>query len=372
MGGSAFNSLPPGSFPRIPPTVYKDLKARLKPTLDSLYEYVAVPAEAPEKVDHGDLDFIVCTPRASLGVDSVNAPHDLVKEALGATHCILESGNRTSNFAVNVDRGSWSVLGCAEEEQRSRQAAGDQDIFYQVDVHVCADKDEWDRIMYFHSYGDLGMIQGLIARNVGLVLGANGLKYPNPPHPTLTLNQDFGRISKFFGWSHEHRNAGFDTRQQIFEWVTESRFFDPKSFRTSGEGISKVKAQRTMYSDFVTWIHERFAITSSDMEQVRQLRERVRNEALIEFGRHEEVETYVREFEVRKALKTVFNGSTVNAWTGLGNNWRGVKVVMDMVRERCGGEEGILRIFLSEGEEGIKQRVMSVFQETEFAHKSEI
>ena len=54
MGGSAFNSLPPGSFPRIPPTAYKDLKARLKPALDSLYEYVAVPTEAPEKADHGE------------------------------------------------------------------------------------------------------------------------------------------------------------------------------------------------------------------------------------------------------------------------------------------------------------------------------
>jgi len=29
--------------------------------------------------------------------------------------------------------------------------------------------------MFYHSYGDLGMILGLIARNNGLKLGANGL-----------------------------------------------------------------------------------------------------------------------------------------------------------------------------------------------------
>lgn len=47
---------------------------------------------------------------------------------------------------------------------------------YQVDVHVCMDKDEWDRIMFYHSYGDLGMILGVVSRNVGLYLGSKGLK----------------------------------------------------------------------------------------------------------------------------------------------------------------------------------------------------
>jgi hypothetical protein len=48
-------------------------------------------------------------------------------------------------------------------------------LFLQVDVHVCEDRNEWDRIMFFHSYGDLGMILGLIAKNNGLKLGSKGL-----------------------------------------------------------------------------------------------------------------------------------------------------------------------------------------------------
>jgi hypothetical protein len=28
--------------------------------------------------------------------------------------------------------------------------------YYQVDIHVCADDDEWERIFFYHSYGDLG------------------------------------------------------------------------------------------------------------------------------------------------------------------------------------------------------------------------
>ncbi|KAJ4482143.1 hypothetical protein J3R30DRAFT_2131082 [Lentinula aciculospora] len=367
MGGSAFNVLLANSFPRIPSPVYQALKARLTPVLQQFYINVAVPAEAPEKIDHGDLDFVVCNPREStsyaLAAQSVNVPHELVKAALGASHCILEEGNRTSNFAVAVDQGAWRHLGCAEQEEKSRQAADMRDIFYQIDVRVCEDENEWERVVYFHSYGDLGMIQGLVASNVGLVLGANGLKFRHPPHPTLTLSQDFSIISRFFGWSYERQRAGFKTREEAFKWVAESRFFDPRCFQTRGEGIRKVKAQRTMYSDFVAWVHELSAksgVTSVDLQELHRRRERVREEALVEFGRQDEVETYLREFEGRKKLKNSFNGTVVNAWIGSNGNWRKVKTIMNMVREQHGGEEGILQILMTEGDDGLKQRVISV------------
>lgn len=46
----------------------------------------------------------------------------------------------------------------------------------QVDVNVCESKEEWDRRLLFHGYGDLNMILGLIAKNSGLHLSNKGLK----------------------------------------------------------------------------------------------------------------------------------------------------------------------------------------------------
>lgn len=176
MGGNAFHSLPPSAFPRIPPKIYHALKARLLPHIQTLYTHVAVPFEAPEKSDHGDLDWVVAGPKS--GTDGqVNVPHAEVCTALGAKHHIPMEGNRTSNFAVPVAIGEWASLGHAKEEEEGRQGAdSDGEIYYQVDVHVCADKAEWDRVVFFHAYGDLGMILGLIARNNGLALGTKGLK----------------------------------------------------------------------------------------------------------------------------------------------------------------------------------------------------
>ncbi len=145
MGGSAFLT---GNFPRLSPALYHSFKDRHTAVLKTLYTLVATPIEAPEKVDHGDVDFIVWK-------ESDLPSHDTVKTALGATMVNPMDGPRTSNYAVALP--------------------GD-DNYYQVDVHVCAAEEEFHRTMFFHSYGDMGMILGLIARGVGLHLGVHGLR----------------------------------------------------------------------------------------------------------------------------------------------------------------------------------------------------
>lgn len=54
MGGNAFlERLPDHAFPRLPPALYFELRARLLLRLQQLYEHVTVPMEAPEKADYG-------------------------------------------------------------------------------------------------------------------------------------------------------------------------------------------------------------------------------------------------------------------------------------------------------------------------------
>lgn len=138
MGGSAFSStLQQSAFPRLPPAVYANLKARLLPKLQNLYSFVVVPYEAPEKTDYGDLDFVVAGPkskRPSTGstTDSVNVPHEIVQEAIGARYTIPMEGNRTSNFAVAVAQREWNQLGHGQEETKCRHEAEAGEIYYQV------------------------------------------------------------------------------------------------------------------------------------------------------------------------------------------------------------------------------------------------
>ena len=163
MGGNALTHLlPAATFPRLPHHIYVAIKAHLHDRLAPLYERVATPREAPEKLDHGDVDFIVVSPTKS------DLTHEDVRIALGAGASMQ---GRTSNFAVPLSRYTDEVMG---NTQRGEQ--GEYEEYVQVDVHVCDEVPQFERVVFFHGYGDLGMIIGCLARSVGLHLGDHGLK----------------------------------------------------------------------------------------------------------------------------------------------------------------------------------------------------
>ncbi|KAF8158169.1 hypothetical protein B0H34DRAFT_444063 [Crassisporium funariophilum] len=382
MGGSAFSAvLKETAFPRLPPHVYRALKARLVPKIAELYSWVGVPLEAPEKADHGDLDLLVAVPKAQYATFT-SISHEVVKEILGAKFMIPMDGNRTSNYAVPVRVGEWDALGHADEEERRRKDADDREIYYQVDIHVCTDKAEWDRIMFYHAYGDLGMILGLIARNNGLTFGSKGLKLPDPPNPPFDLSESFDEITKFLGLPMETYGAGFKTKQEVFEWVISSNIFRADQFRSQGAGFTKVKQERRMYFEFVEFV-EHLRSTgglppSQPSETVREARQTMmRGKALDFFRKREEYEALAIVRSNRLKLKEFFSGSRIRDWTELGEYWKGVKMIMDEVRERLGGDEGVVGFLDKNGEAAFKvfvlqaQKDLGVFSSKRYTSQQE-
>lgn len=170
MGGKAFLSLlPDATFPRLSPAVYTSLKSDLLPRLIPLFQYVGVPHEAPEKQDHGDIDFIVAYPHAAVG-------HEEIKNALRASACIPSAqpdGGGTHNFALRLA----DVDVVTPQPNEAAPTSGEtSEVYVQVDVNMRKDAQDWENVMIFHAYGDLGMIMGRLAASVGLQLGELGLK----------------------------------------------------------------------------------------------------------------------------------------------------------------------------------------------------
>jgi hypothetical protein len=168
MGGKAFLSLlPNATFPRLPPAVYTSLKSSLLPHLTTLFQYVGVPHEAPEKQDYGDVDFIVACPLTAVG-------HEEIKHALGASACIPSAqpdDRGTHNFALPL--ADFVPPQPIDAESVSAETS---EIYVQVDVNIRKDLQDWENVMFFHAYGDLGMLIGRLAASTGLHLGALGLK----------------------------------------------------------------------------------------------------------------------------------------------------------------------------------------------------
>jgi hypothetical protein len=83
-----------------------------------------------EKLDYGDLDFVVAIPK------NQSLSHQVTKEVLGASLVIPMEGNRTSHYAIplQVPPGEWAPFGhSAEKEDKCRKVTdSDGQIFYQV------------------------------------------------------------------------------------------------------------------------------------------------------------------------------------------------------------------------------------------------
>lgn len=323
MGGRAFsNDFPPGSFPRLPPRLYQDLKDRLTPLLQTIYTLVEVPPEAPGKKDHGDIDFVVAQPIRE-SEDTLTA---LVAQVLGAVKSVEMDGNRTSNYALELSQEDCELLA-------SNGLLPIQKLYLQVDIHVCLDAEEWELLKFMHGYGDLGIIVAGIARCHNLILGTKGLKVSSPPDPPIYLSKSTHAIMEFMGLSMDRWKEGFTAVEEIFIFASTSRFFDPRRFRRPQlHSLTKSAGGREMYHEFTAWAQGLPPATHC-LEAGPEAVE----EALVHFGKKGEWDAAALARDKRLWSKNNFSGKLVAEWTGLG--WKGVKMVMDNVRASVGGED---------------------------------
>ncbi|EAU85965.2 hypothetical protein CC1G_02988 [Coprinopsis cinerea okayama7 len=213
----------------------------------------------------------------------------------------------------------------------------------------------------------MGMILGLMAANIGLKLGQTGLKIPDPPNPHFVLSVNFDDIMDFLGLSREVYNSGFKTRMEVYEWVCTMKWFDPYMFRPTGQGIAKLKPDRTMYAEFVLFVTNNWSISESERIRKRDdkksrdaLFQTVKLEALNYFDKTAQFETRLESRRIQQRTQAVFSGHRVRDWAELGEHWKGVKMIMDKIREMLGGERKVLEFYDSNGEDALRALVVAV------------
>ena len=201
MGGNAFSEkLPTAVFPRMPLAFYNSLKSRIIPRLEALYHIVVVPPEAPGKLDFGDLDVLVCQPRnVKEGISlSECVTLEEIERALGSVHSIPLTGDRTSNFAIPIQRNEVQEFGIDEEEVDLGQ------LYIQIDLHFCEEEESLRSRSLFQSYGELGMILGVLGKSVGFTWSPGGLKVSDRRCLGLLFFFDRRAVPSAFSLRHLH------------------------------------------------------------------------------------------------------------------------------------------------------------------------
>ncbi|KAF2673216.1 hypothetical protein BT63DRAFT_150164 [Microthyrium microscopicum] len=304
MGGNAFSTL---DTPRLSHEQWELLRVRCIKILLEFYEQVVCPPEAPEKVDHGDVDLLVEAPKHPIEPDTL-------QNALGAVS--RTKVGVTMSFAVPLPET--------------------QESFAQIDVHICGEGNlQWE--LWMASYGDLVQILGHQNRGIGLTMNDKGLnvrvpevEITNRKQAMILLTKEPIKVMQFLGLDAEHWQRGFATLEDLFFWCSAGRFYNkPKSSDAAPEQTTNDRARlkkRPMFANyFYEWIPAHPEAWQND-ERVQ--RDVVLQEAIKSFGVRTQYEaimtTWRQEVNANDALISIKESLPITG-SALGLVLKGIK-----------------------------------------------
>ena len=200
---------------------------------------------------------------------------------------------------------------------------------FQIDLIVTPLVELVSSAQYF-AYNDLGNLIGRVAHSMGLKLGHDGLTYKfmgaeRYVFKEIKLLDDWEQILPVLGYDWNRYQRGFDTLEDIFEFVVSSPFFNKSIYalENRNHAARTRDSKRKTYMEFLTWL-ESYKETPS--QRFGTCLESPNVEGKDKWLRYlfkeipsfkEQYDTTVLEFEQAQEYKKRFNGELVSLWTGL-------------------------------------------------------
>ncbi len=224
---------------------------------------------------------------------------------------------------------------------------------FQIDVILCNPED-WDTSIAFFDYDPSGNLMGKIAHKFGLKYGFKGLVYPyrtidGVEFGDIVISKDNRKVFGFLGFDYDRFLAGFNTKQEIFDYVVDSKYFDPQNFLMENlNHIDKKRnKKRPTYQEFLSYINaevesgrkwnQTFAKNKEEYVPLIDL-------AFPEANLYDEIERYKELDRRRLVVHQKFNGDMLNSKYGIGGEELGAfitgfkKHIVDL--QRAIGLEG--------------------------------
>lgn len=131
---------------------------------------------------------------------------------------------------------------------------------FQIDL-IFVSEDIYEYSQFYFSYNDLNNLVGRIAHKLGLKLGFTGLEYPlrfisEHYQHKVVITRDCRKTYDFLGLDYGRYLQGFDSLEDIFNFVRSSKYFDTDIFSYENMNhINRVRnAKRATYRSFLEWL----------------------------------------------------------------------------------------------------------------------
>lgn len=190
---------------------------------------------------------------------------------------------------------------------------------FQIDlIHVR--NDIIDYALNYFSFSDLGNLIGRIAHRFGLKHGHNGLFLPlrdgDNKFAEILLTDDYSTALKFLDLDPNRFKQGFDDLEDMFEYVTSSKWFHPDSYDLAElSHMHRTRdRKRVTYQKFLEYIKD----WSGEVIPRRPNKQDYMEEIFDFFpGAREQFRQVMADLAMKKMAKEKFNGDVVSEITGL-------------------------------------------------------
>lgn len=190
---------------------------------------------------------------------------------------------------------------------------------FQIDL-IYVNQETIDYALNYFSFSDLGNLVGRIAHRFGLKHGHNGLFLPlrdgDNKFAEILLTDDYSTALKFLGLDSDKFKEGFDDLEDIFEFVTSSKWFHPDSYdlaELSHMHRTRDK-KRVTYQKFLEYIKD----WDSEVIEINRNKQDYMEDIFNFFpGSGEQFRKVMAELAMMRNAKQKFNGEVVFELTGL-------------------------------------------------------
>jgi hypothetical protein len=269
--------------------------------------------------EYHHLSFEVAYDLMNRGLTCTRIPSYFSKESHGDLDMLVKSSTLPPNWTEKIVE--WFA---PKEYVKNGNVLSFEYKEFQVDLIATPDN-EWLSSFQYFAFNDLGNLIGRVAHSRGLKLGHDGLTYKffgdNERHlfKEIHLLGDWKDILPVLGYDYERWEKGFDTLEDIFEFVVSSPFFNKSIYALENRNhAARTRDQkRKTYMEFLKWL-ESYQETDAQIHHSKTSKEDWLTHIMLaepNFG-YQYQET-AKEYEQAQEYKKRFNGELVSQWTGL-------------------------------------------------------
>lgn len=303
-------------------------------------EIGAIPAYKT-KSSFGDLDVMI----SSEGMEEGGGPAHMRSILKNKFHSRQE--NKNGNVLSFEYRNN-------EKEERG----------FQVDI-INIPRHSFNFAYHYFAFNDLGNLMGRISHKMGLKFGHDGLHLPlrdgDYNYATVLITRNYRDAISFLGFDNERYKQGFNDLNEIFNYVSQSKYFNKNIFLLDEENSNYKhrlrNVKRKTYTEFLDWCADKDNLTAFIYPENKEDWLPI---VLKEFpGAKERVEFVNNEKEQIKIMHNRFKGENVTEWTG-GYTHQALGVLMKNVRKNFGTDMKFVDWLKNNDDEKLKEKILEI------------